>query len=456
MQKSPHFDTASPLGVILLGRKRPGFDQEWNRIMCQRSLAALQAIGFKTVGADDPVVDDATLHGALRLIHQAGCKVLLVLQPSIGNGQLALTVTQHWAYPIVLWATPERPGDGKVSSCSLVGQHLWASVLAQAGHGFEFVYGDPDAEPTRARLTQAISLCRTVRYLHHAKVGVIGTHVPGFIDLAADPFLLRRKIGLQLHPLSLPQYIERVRAVPQETVDKDVAQTRQLGLKPVNVPEDALEINSRCYLAMREVMEEESLQALALQCWPEIPNMLGQWPYLAISRLSTGGDAVAIEGDVDGSIASLMGSTLGIGGGFLTDWLEHDDASILFWHPGMAPLDMCCAMGTDEEPTLGAHFNVVKPMVVDGRLLSGGDVTVMRFWRCGGEYHMTAFEGRSVPPRRKITGNSLQVEVDGGGITERFERLLHAGLPHHVSIFFGRQADTFQRLARLLGVRWHG
>lgn len=455
MQKSAHRDASRRIGVLILGRKRPGFDQEWNQIVCRQSLATLKELGFTCIGAESPVVDDQTLHAAMQQIQQAKCEALVVLQPSIGNGQLALTISQLWPNPVVLWATPERPGDGKVSSCSLVGQHLWASVLRQASHPFEFVYGDGEAVAVRADLVRAIALSSTVGKLRQAKVGVIGTHVPGFIDLAADPFLLRRSIGIQLHPLSLPQYIDRVRAIPDDAVEKDVQQVRALGLRPVGVTEDALGINSRCYLAMLDVMQEENLDALALQCWPEIPNMLGQWPYLAISRLSSSGHAVSIEGDVDGSITSLMSSSLGLGPGFLTDWLEHDTSTIFFWHPGMAPLDMCCAIGSEEGPTLGAHFNVVKPFVVDGQLQPDQAVTVTRLWRCDNEYHMTAFEGRSIPPRRRITGNSLLVEVTDGDVPSRFDRLLHAGLPHHVSLYFGNHAEIFRRLARLLHIRWH-
>ena len=455
MPSSPHFQPASPLGVVMLGRKRPGFDQEWNRVMLEKSLAAMQRLGIPTVGADKHVVDDATLAEALKDVQAAHCQALLVLQPSIGNGQLALTVTQKWQDPIVLWATPERPTDGKVSSCSLVGQHLWASVLRQADHPFEFVYGAPDDPAFQHDLVRAIALCRTHRYLRHAKVGVVGTHVPGFIDLASDPFMLRRKLGIQVHPLSLPQFIDRVRGIDQAAVDEDVAAVRKLGLRAVDVSEDTLDVNSRVYLAMLELMQEESLSALALQCWPEIPNMLGQWPYLAVSRLSSAGHAIAIEGDVDGSITSLMSSSLGIGPGFLTDWLEHDANSVLFWHPGMAPLDMCHAIGSEAGPTLGQHFNIAKPLVVDGQLRPDQDVTVMRLWRCDNDYHMTAFEGRSTTPRRKVTGNSTQVEFGGEPIPERFDRLLHAGMPHHVSLYFGRQAETFRRLARLLQVVWH-
>jgi L-fucose isomerase-like protein len=400
---------SGPVGVLILGRKRPGFDQEWNQVICRRSLEALKSLGYATVGAEAPVIDDASIEAALGKIQQAGCEALVMLQPSMGHGQLALTVAQQWPRPVVLWATPERPGDGKVSSCSLVGQHLWGSSLRQAGHAFELVYGDPDDESLRADLVRAIAIARTAAALTRAKVGIIGTHAPGFIDLAAEPFLLKKAMGIQLHPLSLPQFIERVHAIPEDTVQKDVQRVLDLKLPMDGVTADALPMNSRCYVAMLEIIEEEKLDALALQCWPELPNMLGQWPYLAVTRLSTEGRAVAIEGDVDGCIGSLMGKLLGMGPGFLTDWLEHDRNTIFFWHPGMAPMNMCNPVGTQGGPMLRQHFNVVKPLVVDGQVRVHEPVTITRLWRCDNRYHMTAFEGRTIPSRRQVTGNMVLV-----------------------------------------------
>ena len=446
----------APVGVLIFGRKRPGFDQDWNTKIRDRCRKSLAQIGFACIGAEEVVLDDETVHGALDRIAQAGCRALIVIQPSLADGQYALTVSQRWGDPIILWATPERPGDGAVSSCSLVGQHLWASILRQANHPFEFVYGAP--EDVQLELRQAIALAETVQRLRAAKLGVVGTHAPGFIDLAADPFLIRRTFGLQLHPLSLPQFIDRVQGVPAEEVSADLQRVHSLGLRETgssSAPSDELlAVNSRYYLSMQSLMHEISLDALSLQCWPELPNVLGQWPYFAVSRLGAEGKAISIEGDVDGAIGALIGRFLSIGPGFLTDWLEHDANTIFFWHPGMAPLDMCNAIGSDDEPTLGGHFNGARPLVVDGKLQLTGDVTVSRLWRCDGRYHWTAFEGRSISPRRSVTGNSLLVEVYGGKVPERFERLIHAGLPHHVTLHFGRHAETFRRLARTLCIDW--
>jgi len=403
------------------------------------------------------VLDDETVNAALDAIEREQCSALIVIQPSLADGQFALTVSQRWEDPVILWATPERPGDGKVSSCSLVGQHLWASIFRQANHAFEFVYGAP--EDTQDELLRAIRLTGAVSQLRRAKLGLIGGHAPGFLDLAVNPFLMRRTFGLQLQPLSLPQFMERVQAIPESAVKADVERVRTLGLRQTEggtvAPDELLATSSRYYLGMKDVMRELSLQALTLQCWPELPNMVGQWPYFAVSRLTAEGQAISIEGDADGAIGGLLGRLAGIGPGFLSDWLEHDADSIFFWHPGMAPLDMCAAIGGEGGPTLGSHFNGARPLVVDGGLKIGSPVTVSRIWACDGRYHVTAFEGEGVAARRRVTGNSLLVEVVGGGVRERFDRLIHAGMPHHVTLHFGRHREMFRRFGRLVGVEWH-
>lgn len=126
--------------------------------------------------------------------------------------------------------------------------------------------------------------------------------------------------------------------MPEDAVGDDVARVREMGLPMEDVTEDDLPLQSRFYLAMRHMMEEQSLDALALRCWPEIPNIFGQWPYLAMVRLSSEGYPIALEGDVDGALSCWMGEALGLGRGYLSDWLEHSAKTITLWHPGNAPL----------------------------------------------------------------------------------------------------------------------
>ena len=447
---------AAPVGVLTIGRKRPGFDQQWNETTRCRAADALRASGAGTAGLDDvSVVDEQTARAALDRLRQTGCATLLVLQPSMGNGQLALTVAQRWEGPVVLWATPERLDAGKVSSCSLVAQHLWASLLRQLRRPFEFVYGEPSDDATRGDLRSALLVCGAWSTAHGARVGIVGTHAPGFVSMEADPFAMQQQLGVQLQRLSQPQFIERVQAVSEPALREDVERVRALNLPMNGVTDADLPTNSRYYLAIRELLAEEQLDALAIQEWPEMPNVLGQWPYLALARLADEGHVVALEGDVDGAVTSLLGPPLGAGIGYLTDWLEHDDRTIHFWHPGMAPLAWM------DGPSLGRHFNIDRPLVVDAPLRADQSVTVARLWRCDGRYFAMACEGRTLPNPRRLTGNTALVEITEGtlpgrDVHETFDMLLHAGMPHHVGVFLGHHRELFRRLARMLGVRWMG
>jgi L-arabinose isomerase len=48
------------------------------------------------------------------------------------------------------------------------------------------------------------------------------------------------------------------------------------------------------------------------------------------------------------------------------------------------------------------------------------------------------------------------MEVSGEPVPVRFDRMIHAGMPHHVTLHYGNYAETFRHFARLLGVEWHG
>lgn len=445
---------SATVGIVRIGRKRPGFDQQWNETMTQACLGALAELGEQCVGAEAPVADDESILTLLARIRESGADALLVLQPSMGNGQLALTLAQNWPGPIILWATPEREDSALVSSCGLVAQHLWASILRQADHPFEFIAGHADNPQVRAQLAKAIGLSRAVHGLKHAKIGMVGTHAPGFLDLAVDPFVLRRDIGTQVHPLSLPQFMDRVVAIAHDDARADAENFSNLKVPGEDVISQAdLILSSQYVLAMKQLIAEERLDALVLQEWPEMPNVLGQWPYLAMSRLSDEGVVVAMEGDTDGALTCLAGKLAGTGIGFITDWLEHEQRIIHFWHPGMAPISMLHAIGSESGPRLAQHFNIVRPLVIDGQFRAGETVTIARFWKCDGQYNATAFEGITVAPRRLVTGNAAHVQVQFD-VPSHFDTLIHEGLPHHVALFYGNHQNQFRALSRALRLKW--
>jgi L-fucose isomerase-like protein len=442
------------LGVIFLGRKRPGFDMEWGRKMEDWVRGALRQSGFDVFEPAEKAVDDASFRRALAACEERHADVIALLQTTMGDGRLAPTLAQLWPDPPVLWATPENPDGDMISSCSLVGAHAWASTLRQMGHSFELVCGYPEAAATQHRLGEAVRLAATVRRLRSVRLGLVGGQAPGYFAMGADPFTVHRGLGVQLQTFSLVEFENMVQSFREETVAADVAKVKGLGIPHKDTTDDDLPMASRLYLAMQSFFDNENLDALAVRCWPEMPNVFGQWPYLGIARLADEGRAITCEGDADGALSAWIGESLGMGRCYLSDWLEHDGETITLWHTGAAPMSLSPLPGEPGGPRIARHFNIKKPTVVEATIRENMPVTILRFWRLEGSYYLTAREGQTIRPQRHLMGTNALARLDQQDPREWFEELCHQGMPHHVAVFEGHHALLLQRLARILSIQF--
>jgi L-fucose isomerase-like protein len=442
------------VGVIFLGRKRPGFDMDWGRAMEERVRASLPAMAPGFVEPEEKVVDETTLRRALSRFGQERVSVLVVLQCTMGDGRLSQTVAQSWSDPIILWATPEKQTGEMISSCSLVGTHCWGSVLRQLGHMFEVVYGEPENPRTQKRFGEAVRLALTARRLRTARMGLVGGQAPGYFAMSADPFAIYKGLGAQIQTYSLLEFDGIVKGLDDRVVAGDVARFKALGIPHKDTTDDDLPMASRLYLAMRHYFDNEGLDALTVRCWPEMAPHFGQWPYLGIARLAEEGRAVGCEGDADGAFTAFIGESLGLGRCYLSDWLEHDDETITTWHIGAAPFSFAPPPGEPGGPRIARHYNIRKPAVVDATVIENMPVTLVRFWRCDGKYHLTAREGVTIKPRRHLMATNALTRMDNQNPSDWFETLCHEGMPHHIALFHGRHEALLRRFGQTMNMRF--
>lgn len=442
------------VGVLFLRRKRAGFDPDWGSEMEAAARAQLEKSDLRIFVPDACIVDNLSLRQAVAECREADVDVLVTLQTTMSDGRMAPVLGQIWEDPVILWATPEKQIGSMISACSLVGIHTWAATLRQLGRRFEIVYGMPDTEDTSNQLHHAVRVAYAARRMRQGSVGMVGYHAPGFIDMHMDPFALNRNLGTQFHHISLAEFLNAMDAAEESQVAEDVEKMKALGLPVQDVPESAFPTASRYYLAMLRLMGDLSLDALSVRDWPELSDKVGQWPYLAMTRLSSEGVAVGCEGDADGALSCLLGQLLGGGVSYLSDWLEHDRGTVTLWHAGNAPYQLCEPVGSEKGPRIGRHFNNKNPAVVDADLKAGIPVTLFRLWHCDGQYVMTACDADTLTPRRLLKGSNGLAQLDGRDAHAWFEELCHAGFPHHPAVVAGHHAGLMKRFARQMQIRW--
>ena len=447
-----HENQQPKVGVIFLGRRRPGFDMEWGKVMEQSVRGWLPKTEFNIFEPAEKAVDDGSLRRVLAACEGQGVDAIVLLQTTLGDGRLAPTMAQLWPDPLVPGPTPENQSGDAVSSCSLVGAHVWASTLRHMEHAFELVYGDPAAVETRQRFIEAVRIAATARRLRSVRLGAIGGQAPGYFAMSADPFAINKGLGAQVQTFSLLEFADVVNELSPEAVAADVAKVQALGLPHKDTTDEDLPMASRLYLAMKSFLDNENLDALTIRDWPEMANTFGQWPYLGVARLAEEGRAIGIEGDADGALCAWIAESLGLGRCYLSDWLEHDRETITIWHVGAAPISFCEPVGKPGGPQIARHFNIKKPAVIEATIRADMPVTVFRFWRLDGKYFFTAREGETIKPKRHLMATNGLVRMKDNPL-EWFEDMCHAGMPHHVAIIQGHHAAFLQRLARVMNIQ---
>jgi L-fucose isomerase-like protein len=448
------------IGLMVLGRKRAGFDPAWGAHVGTRIRAILDALPWTVHVPSDNIADQAELGRSVESCRAAGVTVMILVQPTISDGRLAPLLSRLWKKPLVLWATTEKQSGAMISANSLVGTHVMTATLRQLGHPLEFVYGDPDQSFTQVSLRRAILAVHGADAITGRSLGLVGYHAPGFVDFHADPVFISQELDSQLYHMSTPELVAIVQGFSADEIHDDLDALRALkiprgeGFPDGDELEVALTMQARYYRAFRTLFERESFDALAFRCWPDLPTITGHWPYLALARLVSEGFPIAMEGDVDGAVCSRLAESMGIGPVYLTDWLEHDRETVTIWHTGAAPLQLCDAPGSPGAPRLGVQFNNRLPTVVEATIRSGMDATLFRLWRFEGSYLMTALEGATIEPRRDLMATNGLFQTDLVDVREWFEELVQVGMPHHLCVVEGHHGEMLRRVARLVGAEW--
>ena len=92
--------------------------------------------------------------------------------------------------------------------------------------------------------------------------------------------------------------------------------------------------------------------------------------------------------------------------------------------------------------------------MVEATLREDMPITIMRLWRCDGRYYLTAREGKTIKPKRRLMGTNGLAQLDNEDPRKWFEELCHQGMPHHVVIFEGHSAEQLKRFARALKIQF--
>lgn len=313
---------------------------------------------------------------------------ILVTLPNFGDeGAAALAIRMSGLnVPVLVHAFPDELGKMDISHRrdSFCGKISLCNNLVQYGISFTdttFHVESPESDEFKEDLEKFLAVCRIIKGLKGLRIGAIGARPAAFNTVRFSEKILERH-GISVVTVDLSEIIARARAFESKS-DRVVHELEKLKrtFNVKKVPSEALERMARLGAAINEWIEQNKVQAMALQCWTALEELYGVVPCAVMSLLSESLLPSACETDIMGALSMYILQLASGKPSALLDWnnnYRNDPEKAVMFHCSNLPVSFfkSCEMSYQEiiAGTVGAE-NAYGTCV--GRI-SPGPVTFLR------------------------------------------------------------------------------
>ncbi|MBL8131410.1 MAG: L-fucose/L-arabinose isomerase family protein [Anaerolineae bacterium] len=275
---------------------------------------------------------------------------ILLTLPNFGE-ERPIADTVRWSglnVPMLIHAFPDDATKMSIADRrdSFCGKMSACNNLRQYGIQFTLTSGhtmDPTGEAFMADLKRFAAVCRVVRGMKTARLGMMGARPEAFKTVRFSEKLLERS-GITIETLDLSEVYGRI----ERLKDGDDAVQAKLGeirayARTANVPELSLYRMAKFGVVLDGWMASHELDATAIQCWTSMEEYFGVVPCTLMSMSSNKLNPSACETDIVGALAMLAMQLASGKPSALVDWNnnygEDPDKAVVF-HCSNLPKDV--------------------------------------------------------------------------------------------------------------------
>lgn len=413
---------------------------------------------------------EARLCAELFRQHRDEIDGVLVTLPNFGD-ERAVADALRFAdldVPVLIHAFPDDVGRMDVANRrdSFCGKMSVCNNLHQYGIRFTLTSQhtmDPRSPQFRVDVQRFAAICRVVRGMKTARLGMMGARPEAFKTVRFSEKLLDRA-GITVETLDLSEVFGRIERLEED----DPRVTAKLGAikryaRTDGVPDLSLSRMARFGVVLDAWMADRQLDATAIQCWTSMEEYFGVVPCTLMSMSSNSLNPSACETDIVGALAMLALQLASGKPSALVDWnnnyMDDPDKGVVF-HCSNLPKDVfvdeipvmeyqeILAGTVGRENTFGTIYGRVKESPFTYLRISTDDLAG----------RIIAYTGEGV-----FTDDPIHT-FGGYGVVQvpRFQDLLayicEHGYEHHVTINQARTAAVIdQAFNKYLGWQtyWH-
>ncbi|MGI9862267.1 L-fucose/L-arabinose isomerase family protein [Moorella naiadis] len=433
---------SAKVGLVMLGR--PFFDMPLANEFFTGVKKTLQEAGVAAEIIEEPVTVPEEAIAAARRLKETDVAAIIAVQGTFTDASLILNLTANIDLPLLIWAVKEEPTGERLRLNSFCGLNLGAHALTAAGKRFKGVYGNPGSPKVEQEVLAFIRAAGAAKWLKGKRIGLVGHRPAGYYTSNFNEVDLYSTLGVAVDYISLLEVFTL--AGEMDLTGEPELTAGLVGYDQVDT--GAAQKSLRAYLALKKIIADKSLDAVAVECWPDFMAAYGGAACFSLGQLNDDGIVAACEADVNGAVTMLLGQYWSGQATFLADLVigEEEKNELTFWHCGAAPRSL---MAATARALAGVHPNRKIPLSLYFPLREG-KVTISRLSPDkNGKLRLLLGKGTGLQAPMLFSGNTLPVRLETP-VGPALDAILNKGFEHHYVLTYGDFTPELREFARLL------
>lgn len=420
------------------------FDELMESAWDELTKADLDVICFKK-----PVYSPADAIEACEMFKDAEIETLAIMDVTWVCDSLKYIFIKELGLPVAFWAVPytETFSIGCIQN--------FGSVLKTQNIHYEYVYGLPADAALVERVKKIAFAGRIVKEVKNMRISLLGPRqtwrVAGPQDMTMEEWDFSRVIGPTILHNEMEEITDAAKLISDDEARKALVSLSERTGKS-NCSEETMLWMAKVYMASSEMIKESGLSAVCAECYPNYSGLMN----LTSSWLADDGIILDTEGDIANAVVQYM-LNIAAGGGAcaLGEIGSFDDEQNFLGvaHEGSTAASLAESLDRIQLSPSGENGCFVglpvKPM---------DKCTVCDMQGVNGEYQLMISSGSTVAASHEewVEGGEkllIKLRLDGVKPSVAIEKMMNAGLHHHLVVKEGDYTDILEIACKYMGIR---
>jgi len=435
----------------------------------EEAVAYLGSLPIELLAFEEVARSKQEIDRQVKELKAAGAEALFAHTPCWCTPNMAVRAVQHLGLPTVVMTSTSAATHG------MVGMLATAGTLSQIGIDHIRVRDDFGAPVFEEKVLPFFRAASAKSRLHGRVMGLFGGRSLGIDTGTFDPMQWRSQFGVDVTHIDQLEIVRRAELVEPQRVKKMMAWANEefasIDFDGEKLTKEKLEFQMRCYLANKDINEEQGLDFISVKCMTELSDhyvpqcisaALMPGPYDAEG--SKPSCAMSCEADGDGALSMEILKEVSGGGATLFGDVSHMDVDRkILYLPNCG--GMCSWFAArSSEPSENLGKIELRPSVRPGGgattyfTAAPGPITLARLYRVSGKYRMAIIPGEVIEMsdedlasfvkergKHQLPTAFVKVEVDLGRFVDEFGS-------NHISGVAGGWVRELKQLCEMLDV----